>query len=248
MAEKKVGFLVAGAQKGGTSALDAYLRDHPELCLPREKELHFFDDDRLFESEPVDYSLYHAQFDPKPPQHLLGESTPAYVYWPGAVERIARYNPAMRFILLLRNPITRAFSHWNYERLVHREPLSFLDALRTEPERQRTLPRKRAKRFAYVDRGYYAAQLKRLWSLFPAEQTLVFKSEELQEHPGVVLARVALFLGIGPFPAIEHKTKNTREYNTTMSEEEKRYLVSLYKDEIGELERLLGWDCSSWLA
>ena len=248
MAEKNVGFLVAGAQKSGTSALDAYLREHPELCLPREKELHFFDNDRLFAVEPVDYSLYHAQFDPRPSQHLLGEATPAYIYWPGAVERIARYNPAMRFIILLRNPIARAFSHWNYERVVHREPLSFLDALRAESERQRTLPANRAKRFAYVDRGYYAAQLKRLWSLFPTEQTLVFKTEDLQQERNAVLDRIAIFLDIAPFPPLDAKVKNTREYNSAMSEDEKRYLVGRYRDDIAELERLLGWDCSSWLA
>jgi hypothetical protein len=248
MAEKKVGFLVAGAQKAGTSALDAYLREHPELCLPRQKELHFFDKDQLFAVNLVDYAPYHAQFNPGPTQHLLGECTPSYMYWPGAVERIARYNAAMRFIILLRNPVTRAFSHWNYERVVHREPLAFLDALRAEPERQRTLPPNRAKRFAYSDRGYYAAQLKRLWSLFPREQTLVFKSEDLLEDRSAVLDRIALFLGVGPFPPLAAKTKNTREYASTMSDEEKRYLVALYRESIGELERLLGWDCSSWIA
>ena len=51
----KVGFVVAGAQKGGTTALDYYLREHPELCLPQRKELHFFDTDRYFVTEPVDY-------------------------------------------------------------------------------------------------------------------------------------------------------------------------------------------------
>jgi hypothetical protein len=248
MAEKKVGFLVAGAQKSGTTALDAYLRDHPELCLPREKELHFFDEDQLFAVEPVDYSPYHAQFDPRPPQHVLGESTPSYMYWPGAVDRIARYNPAMRFIVLLRNPVTRAFSHWNYERQVQREPLSFRDALRAESARQRTLPPNWAKRFAYIDRGYYVRQLKRLWSLFPVEQTLIFKSEELQQDRNAAFERIATFLGIAPFPPLAAKTKNAREYNTTMSDEEKRYLVALYQDEIAELELLLGWDCSAWLA
>ncbi len=247
-AAKKVGFLVAGAQKSGTSALDAYLRDHPELCLPREKELHFFDKDRLFAVEPVDYAAYHAQFHPKPPQRLLGESTPAYLYWPQAVERIARYNPAMRFIIVLRNPITRAFSHWNYERVVRRERLTFLQALRAYPDRQRTLPPDKAKRFAYVDRGYYVGQLKRLWAHFPAEQTLLFKSEQLLEEPTAVLERIAAFLEIAPFPSLAAKTRNTREYNTAMSEEEKRYLVALYGNEIHELERLLGWDCSAWLA
>jgi len=248
MTEKKVAFLVAGAQKSGTSALDAYLREHPELCFPREKELHFFDTDRLFAVEPVDYAPYHALFDPIPPQRLLGESTPAYLYWPHAVERIARYNAAMRFVILLRNPITRAYSHWNYERLVHRGPLGFLDAVRAYAERQRTMTPGRAKRFAYVDRGYYTEQLKRLWAHFPLGQTLIFKSEQLLDDPAAVLARIAEFLGVAPFPPLPDKTRNTREYEAPMSEEEKRHLVSLYAGEIRELERLLGWDCSAWLA
>lgn len=247
-AAKKVDFLVAGAQKSGTSALDAYLREHPELCFPRQKELHFFDKDRLFAAEPVDYARYHALFDPKPPQRLLGESTPAYLYWPQAVERIARYNRAMRFIVVLRNPITRAFSHWNYERLVHKENLGFLDALRAYPERQRQMPPRRAKRFAYVERGCYVGQIRRLWAHFPVEQTLLFKTDALLEAPAAVLDRIASFLGIAPFPPVAAKMRNTREYDTTMSEEAKRYLVETYRDEIGELERLLGWDCSSWLA
>ena len=136
----RVSFVVAGAQKGGTWALHTYLREHPELCLPREKELHFFDADRFFAAEPVDYAPYHALFDPRPPQRLLGEVTPAYMYWPAAGERMARYNPAMRIIMVLRNPITRAFSHWNMARQKRREPLSFRDALRAEAERRRDLP------------------------------------------------------------------------------------------------------------
>ncbi|TMI07027.1 MAG: sulfotransferase, partial [Betaproteobacteria bacterium] len=92
----KVGFVVAGAQKGGTTALDHYLREHPELCLPQRKELHFFDTDRYFVTEPIDYGPYHAAFAPGPSQRLLGEVTPAYLYWPTAAERIARYNPAMK--------------------------------------------------------------------------------------------------------------------------------------------------------
>jgi Sulfotransferase domain len=245
----RVSFVVAGAQKSGTSTLDAHLREHPELCLPaRRKELHFFDTDRLFAAEPVDYRPYHAEFDPRPPQRLLGEVTPAYVYWPTAAARIARYNPAMRFIVVLRNPVTRAFSHWNMSRQLGREPLSFVDTMRAEAGRRRTLPLERAKRFTYVERGFYAQQLKRIWRHFPVEQTLVFKSEELLAEPNEVLARIAAFLAIDPFPPVEPKTLHAREYDTAMSDEAKRYLIEVYRDEIRELERLLGWDCSAWLA
>jgi hypothetical protein len=246
-APEKVRFIVAGAQKAGTSALDAYLREHPELCLPRRKEVHFFDTDRFFAAEPVDYALYHRAFDPRPPQHLLGEVTPAYLYWPTAAERIARYNPAMQLIVVLRNPATRAFSQWNMARQKQRDPLPFLDALKAEPERVRTMPLELAKRFTYVDRGFYAQQLKRLWRYFPREQTIAFKSEELLASPAAVLARIAGFLGIAPFPPVGEKTAHTRDYDTAMTEEERRHLVAVFEPEIRELERMLGWDCSAWL-
>ncbi len=244
----KVGFIVAGVQKGGTSALDLYLREHAELCLPQEKELHFFDTDHCFAVEPVNYAPYHVYFNPGPSHRLLGEVTPAYLYWPTAAERIARYNPAMQLIVVLRNPITRAFSHWNMSRRTGREPLPFRQALEAEPQRLRALPLELAKSFTYIDRGFYTRQLERLWRHFPREQTILFKSEDLLSAHDEVLARVADFLGITPFPPLAEKRAEVRGYNVAMSAEEKRYLASLFDTEISELERLLGWDCSAWRA
>ena len=251
----QVSFIVGGAQKGGTTALDRYLREHPELCMPRPTmvgthssgEVHFFDTDANFAVEPVDYTAYHARFEPHPPQRLLGEVTPSYMFWPGAIERIARYNPAMKLIFQLRNPVTRAFSQWNMARQAHREPLSFMEALRAEPERLRNLPPRRARRFSYVERGFYASQLQRVWQSFPVAQTLVLRSEELLGQPAEVLARLASFLGIAPFPSVGEKTVHAREYDTTMSADEKQYLIGVYEQDILELERLLGWDCAAWL-
>jgi len=251
----KVSFIVGGAQKGGTTALDRYLREHPELCMPRpimvgthsSGEVHFFDTDANFAVEPVDYTAYHARFEPHPPQRLLGEVTPSYMFWPGAIERIARYNPEMKLVFLLRNPITRAFSQWNMARQAKREPLAFMEALRAEPERLRNLPPRRARRFSYVERGFYASQLQRVWQIFPFTQTLVLRSEELLGQPTEVLARLASFLGIASFPYVREKTVHAREYDTTMSADEKQYLIGVYEQDIRELERLLGWDCAAWL-
>jgi hypothetical protein len=244
----KVGFIVAGAQKGGTSALDQYLREHPELCLPQQKELHFFDADRHFSVEPVDYTPYRACFSPGPGHRLMGEVTPAYLYWPTAAERMARYNPALRLIVVLRNPITRAFSQWNMSRRTGREPLPFGQALEAEGRRLRELPLERAKSFTYVDRGFYSQQLKRLWRYFPREQTIVFKSEQLLADHTAVLARIADFLGIAPFPPVPENRTQAREYDAVMSVEEKRHLSALFETEIEELEQLLDWDCSAWRA
>ena len=244
-----VDFVIAGAQKGGTTALELYLSEHPEICVPRkEKELHFFDRDRNFLAKPVDYASYHAFFEPLPWHRVLGEATPDYLYWPFAPERMASYNAALKLIMIFRNPVTRAFSHWNMARHNGRDPLAFFDALCAEPERARTMPPQRAMRFAYIGRGLYSQQLKRLWRHFPRAQTIVFKSEELLESPATVLARIAEFLGVAPFPAVAARIVHAYPYDTAMSEDERRYLVSIFEPEIRELERLLGWDCSTWLA
>jgi Sulfotransferase domain len=247
-AAKQVAFLGVGAQKAGTSALDAYLREHPELCMARYKELHFFDRNRYFKTEPVNYFHYHRAFDPRPPQRLLGEVTPSYMYVAAAVERIARYNPAMRLLVVLRNPITRAYSHWNMIRAQGYDPLPFSEALRAEPERVQTSSPMLALQLAYVDRGFYTRQLERLWRFFPREQTIVFKTEELQHRPQDVLARVASFLGIAPFPTVQGKSVHAWRYEEPLQEEDRRYLVGVFEKEIRDLERLLGWDCSDWLA
>jgi len=246
---KRIDFVIPGAQKSGTTALELYLSEHPEICVPRRhKELHFFDRDRNFQSQPVDYQPYHAFFDPRPGQRLLGEATPDYLYWPSAPERMASYNPALRLIIVLRNPVERAFSHWNMQRHVGRDPLSFFDALRAEAERARTMPTQRAMRFAYVGRGLYAQQIERLWRHFPREQTIALKSEELLAAPSTVLGRIAEFLGIAPFRAIAPRTVHSYRYDTTMTTEERRHLSAVFEPDICRLERMLGWNCEDWLA
>ena len=101
-----VSFLIAGVQKGGTTALYDYLSDYPDVALSRIKEVHFFDDEGQDWRRP-DYRAYHARFE-APAGRPCGEATPIYVYWPNALERVAAYNPAMRFIVTLRDPVERA--------------------------------------------------------------------------------------------------------------------------------------------
>ena len=101
--KRAVDFVVCGTQKGGTSALDAYLREHPEICMAVRKELHFFDNEKKFSSGKPDYSKYHDSFNPQKLHKLLGETTPIYMYWNESPRRIWEYNPNMKLIVLLRN-------------------------------------------------------------------------------------------------------------------------------------------------
>jgi len=89
------------------------------------------------------------------------------MYWQNAPKRIWQYNPEMKIIIILRNPIERAFSHWNMERSRNAEHLSFWDAINTEKLRcQETLPLQN-RVYSYIDRGFYIKQLENIWRYFP---------------------------------------------------------------------------------
>lgn len=186
---KKVGFVIAGTQKGGTSALDAYLREHPEICMADKKEVHFFDTEKYFQKEKVDYSVYHSFFSPKSSHTLLGETTPIYMYWYDSPRRIWQYNPSMKIIVILRNPIRRAYSHWNMERDRKADTVSFWEAIQHESNRCREALPYQHRVYSYVDRGFYSEQLRRVWTYFPKNQTLILKSEDLKANPRETLEK-----------------------------------------------------------
>lgn len=270
----RVDFLIAGAQKSGTSTLDAYLRLQPEICMAERKEVHLFDNEKIFNEETVDYSslekffpqfgrtgshisdpdnfsgdkydLYHTFFSPHPPQHLCGEVTPSYMYWYDAPRRIWEYNPAMKFIIILRNPIERAFSHWNMRRANKKEQRSFRDALEHQIQKLcHTLPLQHKER--YIDRGFYTEQIRRVWHYFPKEQTLFLKTEELRNEPQATMDKVCDFLGVAKIESMPEKNGFSTPYISSLSREDREFLKNIYRFEIKKLERLLGWDCSEWL-
>jgi hypothetical protein len=76
---RTVGFVICGTQKGGTTALDAYLREHHEVCMADRKEVHYFDNEEYFSNGKPDYSKYHAFFSTIKTHKILGEATPPNV-------------------------------------------------------------------------------------------------------------------------------------------------------------------------
>lgn len=244
----KVNFLIAGAQKSGTSALDSYLREHPEICMANSKEAHFFDNDNLFQTQIVtDYSIYHSFFNPTEKHKILGEATPIYMYCYDAPRRIWQYNSSMKLVIILRNPVDRAFSHWNMQRDRGIDKLSFLESIETERERCREALPQQHPRFSYVDRGFYVEQLRRVWHFFPKSQTLIIRNEDLKNNPINTLNKVYDYLGVSQVDTKNIRDIHSRGYGSTMSTTERKVLQSIYENEIKELEKLLDWDCSDWI-
>lgn len=248
----RLDFIVPGAQKSGTTALRYFLKKHPQIALPDREELHFFDDEEIF-SQPVDYDLLHRHFPQRRHLGLLpvrlgltGEVTPSYLYWQPAITRIHAYNPQIKLVILLRNPVERAFAHWNMQRFKGREPLDFLGALKEEPRRIAQSLSIESRRFAYIDRGFYSTQLERVFQFFPREQVTIVKFEDFRDRKQETLDSIFDFLGVKRTPVGRDKDRNVVPYERGMTAEEQKYLAEVFATEIGKLEQLLGWDLKDW--
>lgn len=224
MPEPRIRFLVGGVQKGGTSALAQYLAAHPGIDLPRDKEAHVFDApeyDEHWSAQQVDQWSADKWPDPDNPRLLHGDATPLTIAHPHLVARVARYNPDMRWIVLLRDPVERAISHYHMIRNWGHEPRSLLGAILVEPWRLR---RSRedwsmqapARFHSYLSRGRYVRQLDALFRHFPRDQALLVRSTDLAAQPAQTVARILAFLGLDPLPgSAEFKRVFEGEYPAT---------------------------------
>ncbi len=243
---RKIDFLIVGTQKGGTTALDAYLRDHPEICMAVQKEAHFFDNEECFQHEKPDYHKYHSLFKPNRSNKILGEATPIYMYWKPAPGRIWHYNPHMKIIVILRNPTDRAYSHWYMEHGRGDDTLSFREAIETESQRLNEAKPFQHRIYSYIDRGFYSEQLQRIWTYFPKHQTLVLLNDDLRRNPKGTLDKVCNFLGISCFESVEPRNVFATSYVQTMTGEEREYLKNVFSLEIQKLEQISGLDLNKW--
>jgi hypothetical protein len=207
----RVGFLVGGVQKGGTTALATYLAACPGLRLPLDKEAHVFDmpafDERWTRAE-ID-ARYAPAFADDATDALHGDATPIYMLHPRLVARVQRYNPAMRWIVLLRAPAERALSQYHMERARGSEAWPLWPALLLERWRLRGhgddfSDGSPLRHHGYRLRGDYDRQLDALHAHFPREQVLVLRSEDLRRDPAATVARVCAFLGVPPPTGVDY--------------------------------------------
>lgn len=247
MANRKIDFIIIGAQRAGTSALNFYLKKHPDIGMGARKELHFFDNEHIFGNQPVDYSLYEKQFDFAANKKVYGEATPIYFYWKPSMKRLWDYNQNLKLILLLRNPIERAFSQWCHEVSRDTEHLEFISAIKNESYRGKEALPLQHRVYSYVDRGFYTPQLKRVFRLFKRSQLLIIKYEDFRARQEEILIKVFNFLNVNPDGYKFRKIRAvSRQPMRNMTSQERQYLLGLYQVEIEEIEKTLNWDCSDW--
>ena len=246
MTSPRLTFLICGSQKSGTSALDRYLRQHPQLFLPKNKELHFFDNENLNWPNP-DLDRLHIHFQEARSDQRCGEATPITMYWDPAPERVWHYNPAMKLVILLRDPVTRAYSHWSMEHARGADQLSFRDAIALESQRAANCRPRQDRVHSYSDRGFYCHQIRRLWRLFGEKNVLVIRQAWLQQEPQHCLNRICKHLEVDAMPPVQALQERVGTYQAKMDEDIRFLLQQRFRGEVQQLEQMLNWDCSDWL-
>ena len=244
-------FLIIGAQKSGTTSLYDLLTQHPHVERAALKELNYFD--RYFEKG---IEWYRSQF-PLPKlkgerKPITGEATPDYLFYPDAARRAAQVVPQARLIVLLRNPVDRAYSHYHHQIRKGRETLAFEEAIEAEQARlhgemdkmpEDKLPTSsNQKRFLYLSRGVYVDQLLRWSEFFAKEQMLVLKSEDFFERAPETLKLVLDFLHLSDWNPETWEVRNKGYYEQEMNSATRRRLEEYFDPHNRRLYEYLGVD------
>lgn len=239
-------FLIIGTQKGGTTSLYHDLTEHPDIRASSVKEVHFFD-----EQYAKGFDWYRKNFPPNLSEgQIAGEASPYYLFHPHAPARAAEWLPQAKLIVMLRNPIERAYSH--YQMMVRRglESLPFAEALKAEPsrveaeyERMRREPRYESPNcsfYSYLKRGLYAEQLERWYRYFPADQILVLNSEEWFRNPAPLYREVLQFLGLPLREPETYAKLNEGSYEEQIPPDVVAWMKAYYEEPNRRLFELLG--------
>lgn len=197
-------FLIIGAQKAGTTSLYEYLRAHPEIWFPDGvKETHFFTywGSAGYESESsrvrvtTEKEEYLDLFADAPADCAAGEASPSYLYDPNVPGRIKSLDPDISLIVILRDPVQRAYSNYLHAVRSGRESHSFEDALKLESKR---IDDGAPNMLHYRSKGLYGQQIARYVHHFERDQLLVLLSEDLWENRSSTLESVLHFLDVDP--------------------------------------------------
>lgn len=243
------------------------LRKHPQIHMSRTKELHFFD--RHFD-RGMDW--YAEQFEPRKRHEQIGETTPAYMYKPRARKRLIAHLPDARIVMILRNPVDRAYSHyWHDVRRLEQErhsrpvPSTFEAAL--AEEQPDLLPSGRdggssavaSRRDSYVGRGEYIDQIEPFVAAYGRDRVHVMLLEDLIADRTASLRTLLRFLRVRESPAETIQEVHANRYRRPddsgkvqpakylpMDPETRAALADHYRPHNERLGQWLGRDLSHW--
>lgn len=248
-------FIIIGAQRAGTTSLYEYLIQHPQVLPAKNKEVHFFD--HHYEEGIAWYrDRFPTEFDKIIKSISLfgrvvsGEASPYYLFHDKAAERIKAAIPNVKLIVLLRDPIERAYSQYSLSRHYKYETLTFEEAIEKEEDRLKNTEDFNDLdyvNFSYLARGRYAEQLEKWFEFFPRKQFLILQSEKLYKETEATLQSVYDYLGIRSYSGINTKeVHKVAKYSEPMKESTRKKLREYFAPYNKQLFNLIGqtfdWD------
>ncbi len=264
MEDKKVDFIIVGAQKCGTTSLAGQLDQIDEICFCKEKEPHFFSKNKHWKKELEQYlELYDSHGG-----QLLGEASTTYSFcdeYPAAISSLYEHNPDMKLIYLVRDPIARIESHFNHRLRNNKISRNVIIALGNYP--------------CFFERSEYFRQIQHIRKTFPENQIKIIIFEQFIKEPRKILAEVLSFLDLPheQLSKINFSPKNVSDASLKMSSsvmkallkviekipfsyklarwlpikikfsiEDKRVLWRALENDVQQLEEYLGQPLSLW--
>lgn len=188
---KKVDFLIIGTQKAGTTSLFQYLIQHPEIYFSEIKEVNYFVFDQFYAKGE---KYYHSFFSKYSHQKVIGSAYVHMLPCEKSIDRVLHYNPHMKFIVLLRNPIDRAISSFEYAKRNSWEDsnTSITEAINLEKERLQ----QEEYDLTYFFNGLYNLHLNKWMKKFPKENFIILKQEDLHQSPQQTAESLFKFLQV----------------------------------------------------
>ena len=253
-------FVIIGAQKSGTTSLYDFVIKHPAIASASTKEVEYFSmwhkHGDLWYRSNFPTSLLRYYFYKKTKQKLLsGEASPNYLFYPTVPSRMKAILPDIKLIVILRNPVDRAYSHYNHKVRQNNEMLSFEKAIELEEERCAGEKERLIKdpdfvpnhyrHHSYLARGVYADQLENWFRHYSKKQFLILTTEDFSKNLQRTLDQIFDFLDVTPFQVENLKNLNVGNYKT-MNKDTRKFLIEYFKPHNEKLSKLLqhnfDWD------
>ncbi len=205
-------FLIIGTGKSGTTSLYSYITQHPQVLPAIKKEIYFWS--RHFD-KGIDWYLAHFPLIPEGTNFVTGEATPTYINSRHTPARLFNFFPKIKLIIILRNPVYRAVSHYYHEVRIKMENKSLSEAIYSQLERLKKMSESKLKEAYwnhisfYISYGVYIEFIQKWMAIFPREQFLILKSEDFYQEPANTMEQVFKFLDLP-----KYQLKNYQKFNS----------------------------------
>jgi hypothetical protein len=228
-----------GSQKAGTTALSLNISQHPDIYIDNNKnpalsEVHFFD---INFKKGIEWYKKKFNYSKK----MVGEKTPELMYLDWTFPLIQAVNPYMKLIIILRNPILRAYSAWKHAKKNFNEKRSFEDSIKDTIKDKNTLNQNKTfytSQFHYLQRGLYYQQISELLKWFPKDNLLVLIQENVIEDMTREYNKVYNFLNLSDFNG-NYELEYVSDDKSTINPETYKKLIKYFKNDVDNLEKLL---------